>query len=399
MKILVIRAILLSGLAAVPVGQPGVLAQVDESPLGWSVRTAESVMARNPVFMDRWHYEVGVMMKAFHDLAQHTGDERFAAYVLHSIDEFVDEGGVIRTYDLSDYNLDQINAGKLLFPLYDRTREQRYLQAADTLRKQLREHPRTSEGGFWHKEIYPYQIWLDGVYMAGPFLAEYARRFDDEEALEDVTREILLVARYLRDPTTDLYYHGWDEKREQVWADPVSGLSSNFWGRGMGWFGMALVDVLDHLPSDHPSRPEIVHILQRFVAAVDAVRDPVSGTWYQVLDKASSEGNYLEASASSMFVYTFAKGARKGYLDPHYLEVARRSYDGLVKEFVRVDDRGLVDLHGTVSVGGLGGKNQRDGSYAYYLSEPLQLNDHKGVGPFIMAGLELDIADSVKAEN
>ncbi|MEX0748083.1 MAG: glycoside hydrolase family 88 protein, partial [Rhodothermales bacterium] len=369
-------------------------AQGDNSPLEWSIRTAESVMERNPVFMDRWHYEVGVMMKAFDDLYSHTGERRYTEFVRTTIDRFVEEDGSIRTYDLTDYNLDQVNAGKLLFPLLERTGDGRYRRAADTLRRQLREHPRTSEGGFWHKKVYPYQLWLDGVYMAGPFLAEYARRFDDEEALEEVTREILLVARYLRDPKTGLYFHGWDEKREQVWADSASGLSRNFWGRGMGWFGMALVDVLDHLPENHPDRGEIVRILQRFASTVAGVQDPLTGLWYQILDKPSRPGNYHEASASVMFVYTFAKGAREGYLDPEYLDLALRGYDGVLKEFVRTNDQGLVDLHGTVSVGGLGGKNQRDGSFAYYMSEPLRINDNKGVGPFIMAGLELAKATS-----
>lgn len=355
----------------------------------WSVRTAESVMERSPILMDRWHYEVGVMLKAFEYLYEQTGDERYWDYVRTNMDTFIEPDGAIRTYDMEDYNLDQINAGKLLFPLYEATGDERYRRAIDTLRTQLRLHPRTSEGGFWHKQIYPYQLWLDGVYMAGPFLTEYGVTFDDPEAVDEVVHEILLVARYTRDPATGLMYHGWDEQREQVWADSVTGLSSHFWGRAMGWYAMALVDVLDLLPESHPDRGEVVRILQDLADAVEGVQDPVTGTWWQVLDKANYEGNYLEASASGMFVYALAKGVRLGYLDPKYRAVAERGYEGMLDAFVTVEE-GLVDLNQICSVAGLGGKDQRDGSFAYYISEPISTNDPKGVGPFIMASLEIE---------
>lgn len=230
------------------------------------------------------------------------------------------------------------------------------------------------------------------VYMAGPYLVRYGVEFDDREAIDEITNEILLVARYMRDPKTGLYYHGWDESREQLWADSLTGLSKNFWGRGLGWFGMALVDVLDYLPADHPDRPEIIRILRDFADAVAAVQDPVTGLWYQVLDLPQRSGNYLEASASNMFIFTFAKGVRMDYLPSKYLAYARRGYAGVLNRFIQVDDEGLIDLDGTVSVGGLGGKDQRDGSFEYYMSEPIHLNDHKGVGPFIMANLEIERA-------
>lgn len=356
----------------------------------WSVRMAESVMARNPTLMERWHYEVGLMMKAFEDLYERTGDTRYADYVKHNLDQFIRPDGSIATYEMDDYNLDQIASGKALFGLYDRTGDERYRRAADTLRLQLEEHPRTTEGGFWHKRIYPSQLWLDGVYMAGPFLARYGVEYDDPVAVDEITHEILLVARYMRDPKTGLYYHGWDESRDQAWADPVTGLSKSFWGRAMGWYGMALVDVLDYLPSDHSERGAIIRLLQDFAGAVANVQDPVSGLWYQVLDQPQRPENYLEASASNMFIYTFAKGVRMGYLEPHYLDLARRAHAGVLDRFVRVDDDGYLSLEGTVSVGGLGGDDMRDGTFEYYMSEPIRLNDNKGVGPFIMASLELE---------
>lgn len=360
-----------------------------EADAQWSVRMAESVMARQPVLSDEWHYEVGLMLKAFEQLWKRTGDERYYDYLKRNMDGFIAEDGSIRTYEMEEFNMDQINAGKVLFPLYERTAEERYRRAADTLRQQLRLHPRTSEGGFWHKQIYPYQLWLDGVYMGGPFLTQYGIAFDDPEAIDEVTREILLVARYTRDPATGLFYHGWDEKREQVWADSVTGLSANFWGRAMGWYAMALVDVLDDLPEDHADYRAVVQVLQNLAEAVRNVQDPVTGLWYQVVDKPAHEGNYLEGSASSMFTYALAKGVRQGHLDARYLDVAKRAYDGLLSHLITVED-GLVSLNQICAVAGLGGKQQRDGSFEYYMSEPVVANDPKGVGPFIMASLEME---------
>ena len=356
----------------------------------WSVRMAESVMQQKPVLSERWHYEVGVMLRAFEELWLRTGEARYFDYIRTNIDRFVTPEGAIRTYEKKEYNLDQINTGKLLFLLYAQTGDERYRRAIDTLRDQLRHHPRTSEGGFWHKKIYPYQLWLDGVYMMGPFLVRYGVTFDDAKAIEETTHEILLVARYLRDPRTGLYYHGWDEKRQQIWADSITGRSANFWGRGMGWYAMALVDVLDFLPLDHPDRSTIIRILRDLAEAIVRVQDPVTGLWYQVLDLPAYPGNYLEASASSMFVYTLAKGVRKGYLPPEYLEVARRGYRGIVQNLVSVDPDGMVHLNQICAVAGLGGPQRRDGSIAYYLSEPIVSDDPKGVGPFILASLEVE---------
>jgi len=234
---------------------------------------------------------------------------------------------------------------------------------------------------------------MDGLYMAEPFAAHYALEWGDpgnvDEALDHVALQYQLAARYLRDPATGLYYHGWDEAKEQVWADPVTGRSANFWGRAMGWYAMALVDVLDYFPEDHPDHDSIVRILQRYAEAVADVQDPVSGVWWQVLDQPNREGNYLEASASAMFVYALAKGVREGYLDDEYLDIAKRGYEGILDEFVTVED-GLVNLNRVVSVGGLGGDNDRDGSFEYYLSEPVISNDPKGTGPFILASLEME---------
>jgi unsaturated rhamnogalacturonyl hydrolase len=350
---------------------------------------AESVMRRDTLVHPRWDYVAGVVLLGIHRVGERTGDQRFAHYVKRNIDRFVQPDGTIATYDVEEFTLDQINEGKLLFPLYRHTGDVRYRMAADRLREQLRRHPRTKEGGFWHKKTYPHQMWLDGLYMAAPFFAQYARDFDEPAAFDDVTRQLLLMARHARDPRTGLLYHGWDESRAESWADPETGLSPAFWGRAMGWYAMALVDVLDFLPAAHRDRPELVRVLQDVARAVRGVQDPVSGLWYDVLDQPNRAGNYHEASASSMFVYALAKGARRGWLADDFRDVASRGFDGIVRDLITVDREGLVSLHQVVSVSGLGGKQKRSGTFAYYISEPVVSNDPKGVGAFILAAAEL----------
>jgi len=370
---------------------------MDQADKPWSVRMAESVMERRPLIRERWDYETGTVLRGFEELWKKTGDARYFDYIKQNVDAYVGPDGTIRTYKREDYNLDNINTGKLFFLLDEQTGDARYRIAASTLHQQLQDQPTTREGGYWHKQRYPYQMWLDGLYMAEPFAARYATTWGDpeqvEEALRHVAHQFELAARHLRDPATGLFYHGWDEKRVQIWADSLTGRSANFWGRAMGWYAMALVDVLDHLPQEHPEHGQIVRILQQYAEAVSKVQDPVTGAWYQILDQPNRPGNYLEASASSMFVYTLAKGVRNGYLGADYLAVARRGYDGLIKQFVTVEG-GLVSLNRIVSVGGLGGDNDRDGSFEYYLSEPVVSNDPKGLGPFILASLEIEAAET-----
>ena len=355
----------------------------------WSVRVSESVMKRNPIIYEKWDYTAGVMLLALERVGATTRDPKYAAYIKKSIDTLVQPDGSIRTYTATEYNLDQINQGRALFALADRTRDPRYMRAADALREQLRSHPRTAEGGFWHKKIYPQQMWLDGLYMAGPFYLQYALRKGDTAAIDDVTKQFLLIARHLRDPKTGLYYHAWDAVHEQKWADPVTGLSPHFWGRAMGWYLMAIADALDHLPKTHRDRAELIRVAQDLSAAVANVRDPLTGVWWQIVDQPNRAKNYLEASASAMFTYAFAKGARLGYLAPRYRALAERAFDGMVANFVTIDESGLVDINKICKVAGLGGNPYRDGSYEYYVSEPVVTNDYKGVGPFILAATEL----------
>lgn len=356
----------------------------------WSVRMAGACIRRRPFLSDAWSYEAGVVLKGIEQVWLDTGDQQYLEYIESNVARFVAPDGSIRTYSLADYNLDQINTGKLLFGLYRETGDERYQQASHLLMRQLKAQPRTSEGGFWHKGIYPFQMWLDGIYMAAPFYAQYARCFDDPAGLDDVAHQILLIERHTHDAKTGLYYHGWDESRRQKWANPQTGCSPHFWGRAVGWYAMALVDALDFLPASHRAGVRLRTILDRLIHSLTLVQDPATHLWHQVLDRGGSEGNYLEASASCMFVYAMAKGIRNGFLAPKYLEAARRGYTGIIKHLVEVDEDGQVTLTRICQVAGLGGEQQRDGSYEYYISEPVVANDPKGVGAFVLASVEME---------
>ncbi|HEY8226510.1 MAG TPA: DUF4350 domain-containing protein [Pyrinomonadaceae bacterium] len=341
---------------------------------------------------EKWSYEQGVVLKGMEGVWYNTADGRYFKFIQRSIDRFVNDDGTIKTYKLDEYNIDNINNGRILLMLYKVTGQDKYRKAAVLLREQLKTHPRTSESGFWHKKIYPSQMWLDGLYMGEPFYAEYASTFHEDADFDDIAKQFILMELHARDTKTGLLYHGWDESRKQRWANPRTGVSPNFWGRALGWYAMALVDTLDYFPKDHPQRGSLLAILKRLAVAIDKYQDKKSGLWYQVLDKAGAEGNYLEASASSMFVYALAKAVREDYLPASYLSVARNGYQGIVKQFIETEANGQANLKGTVSVGGLGGNPYRDGSYQYYLSEKVVTNDPKGIGAFLLASSEMEVA-------
>jgi unsaturated rhamnogalacturonyl hydrolase len=340
----------------------------------------------------RWHYEEGLLLMAVLKVAQLEGDGQLADRVRASYDALVSPDGCIATYRQAEYNLDQINPGKVLFELFDRTGDARYRLAIERLMAQLRAQPRTKSGGFWHKQIYPWQIWLDGLYMAGPFYARYVAESGDPQDFEDIVSQFLVIAQKAYDPRTGLLYHAWDESRQQLWADPATGCSPHFWGRAMGWYCMALVDVLDYLPQGHPGREGLIAIIERCARAVLAFQDKESGLWHQVMDQGGRPGNYLESSASSMFIYFLHKAQRKGYVafpDLDIPNLVEAAYAALVARQVREDASGLLHLGGICSVAGLGGKPYRDGSYHYYVRERVVEDDFKGVGAFILASLEL----------
>ena len=367
----------------------------------WSERMIQSEIERNPEpwMIDfspkpRWKYATGVMLKAIWQEGIRTKNAAYSEYVRAYYDKLITDDGTILTYDMDAYNIDNINPGKTLIELYLYDPQDKYKTALRTLRAQMKAHPRISSNGFWHKKIYPHQMWLDGVYMGAAFLAQYAAVFDEPGLFDDAAHQIVLMEKYARDEKTGLLYHGFDESRTQKWADPETGLSANFWGRAMGWYAMALVDTLDYLPKDHPRRETVIAILDRLVKAVVRVQDAETGVWYQVLDKPDGQGNYLESSCSSMFVYVILKAVRNGYIPDSYFAVAERGYKGILEQFVEVTPDGQVHLRKGCEVAGLGGTPYRDGSYAYYVGERIRTNDPKAVGPFILASLEYEAAQA-----
>ena len=368
----------------------------------WAKRIAESFVLRHPgnVTYDslspnqRWNYEQGLMLVALRRMWQYTNDRRYFDFIKGNVDQFVEESGSIKTYKYEDFNLDNVAIGRELLTVYEATKEKKYKSAADTLRKQLQNQPRTKEGGFWHKQIYPYQMWLDGLFMAEPFYAWYALMTKEARDYNDIVNQFVFIYKHTRDPKTGLLYHGWDESRQQRWADPKTGCSPHFWGRAIGWYEMALVDVLDILPKDYARRKELLLILKDVSATLLKFQDKKTHLWYQVLDQGTREGNYLEASASSMFAYAFARGANRGYLDKSYLATAKNTFKGIVKNLVTVDKNGFLDLLHTCQGAGLGGKPYRDGSYEYYISEAQRTNDMKGYGPFLLAAIEIENAEA-----
>lgn len=369
------------------------------APGDYSVAMGETLLNKYPDLWSiedrsepRWTYTYGLISLAMIDLWDFTGEEKYLNYAKAYVDPLVDENGIISTYSKADYNIDKINSGKVLFRLYNLTGEAKYKTAMDTLRVQLREHPRTNIGGFWHKERYPHQMWLDGLYMGGPFYAQYAKEFNEPESFDEVALWFMNMEKVARDSATGLLYHGWDESREQEWADKETGLSECFWGRGMGWYAMALVDVLDYFPKDHPQYDSIVDISKRFAEAITSVQDPEKGIWYQVLDQGSREGNYLEGSVSAMFSYFLLKAVNKEYIDKSiYLAPAKNAFEGSIENLVEVDSVGNINITPVCAVAGLGGNPYRNGKYEYYINERLRDNDPKAVGPFIMAGIQYNL--------
>lgn len=361
------------------------------SHLPLSLAIAKSVESYYQPGMMLWHYEHGLVLYASLKSASYHKDDSIYPWVYSMYDRLIGQDGTIATYREGEFNLDQINAGRALFPLYDKSGEERFNKAADCLRSQLVHQPRTRSGVYWHKEIYPWQIWLDGLYMQGPFNAEYAMRHDDAQELDDVLNQLIITYNTLRDEKTGLLYHAYDESRGQRWSDISTGLSPHFWSRSIGWYCMALLDVLDYTPADHPRRGEIEDIIRALAPSVAAFQRE-SGLWYQVPDYPDAVGNYLETSGSSMFAYLYFKGVRTGILDRKYLDNGRKAIDGIKRVYLTCDENGIYHLDGICSVAGLGGNPYRDGSLKYYFLEPQKRDDFKGVGPFILALLESEMA-------
>jgi unsaturated rhamnogalacturonyl hydrolase len=368
-----------------------------------SAKMAESIMKEWPKAAvatenrpSNWGYEEGVLLDGiaaqWHTTAN--GDE--FRYIKAAVDKYVTDDGSIRNYHPDAHSLDEIELGRSVLLVYRVTQQPKYYKAAKYVHDQLALQPRTASGGYWHKKIYPNQMWLDGAYMAEPFRTEYAVTFQQPEEFKDITKQLLLMDQHMRDPKTGLLRHGWDESKAMKWADPKTGLSPEAWGRAMGWYAMALVDVLDWLPADSPERPELIRVLNQTAKAIVKYQDKDSGLWWQVLDQAGRKGNFPEASASSMFVYALAKGVRMGYLPQSDLAPALRGWSAIRTTFVKTGPDGMTSLEGTVKVGGLGGSPYRSGTFDYYIGEKTRTNDAKGIGAFLLAGSEMAQAPTEK---
>lgn len=365
--------------------------------LKWSDKMALTLMKRHPeaYMIDdskvaKWDYVHALVLHSIEELYKKNPDPRYKAYIRGYVDALVQEDGTIKNYEFDKYNIDLVVPGRLLFDIYAETKQDKYLKALQLVRKQLTEQPRTASGGFWHKQIYPNQMWLDGLYMGEPFYAQYTATFENGKSFDDIAKQFELIQLHATDPKTGLLYHGWDESKQMAWANKETGNSPNFWSRALGWYVMALVDVLDYMPKEHPKQKELIKYLNNACAALAKYQDK-SGLWYQVTDKGGKEGNYLEASGSSMFAYAFAKGANKGYLPAKYKKLANKAFDGLTTKLItKVDADGGITLTHACQVAGLGGTPYRDGSYEYYVKERKKDNDPKATGPFILAAIELN---------
>jgi rhamnogalacturonyl hydrolase YesR len=334
-------------------------------------------------------YAQGVGCCAMLQMWKATGERRYYDYVKQWADSLINEKGEIHLYDKSTYNLDFINSGKVLFDLYRETGDQRYKAAMDILIKQLKNQPRTLEGGFWHKLIYQHQMWLDGLYMASPFMAQYGAEFNKPEWIDEAVKQFRLCHKHTYDAKTGLYHHAWDESKSQRWANPETGHSPNFWGRSIGWWFMALVDALDYIPENHPGRADMIGYIRGLAETLPKYQDK-AGLWYQVIDQPKRKGNFPEASVTTQCMYAYAKAVNKGYIDAGYRAVAEKALQGLKDKLLVEKQDGTLTLTRCCQVGGLGGHPYRDGSFEYYIGEKMRDNDAKATGPFIMGCLELE---------
>ncbi|ABR47117.1 glycosyl hydrolase, family 88 [Alkaliphilus metalliredigens QYMF] len=337
-------------------------------------------------YKEKWNYEDGCVYKGALDLYKATNDKEYLNFVKAFIDESISESGEILRYEIEEFNIDNINTGKVLFDLYEMTRESKYKKAAMQLREQLQKHPKTEEGSFWHKKIYPNQVWLDGLYMAMPFYAEYEKLFNKSQGFEDIHKQFMVVRDRVKDLESGLYYHGYDESKKERWSHPETGLSQNFWSRAMGWFVMAMVDTLEVIGEGTPYFLGIQEMLKESIDALLKYQDKQTFMWYQVIDQIHGEGNYLETSGTLMIAYGILKGVRLGFLPEEYQSFGKKAFTGVIEKYL---DTNTNHLGGICGVAGLGNTPYRDGSYEYYMSEKIIENDPKGVGAFLMTYSEM----------
>ncbi len=349
----------------------------------WNI---ESIRQGKP---PHWNYIDGCMITALLCASEITGEQRYADFAESFIDYYISEDGSIRGYSQEKYNLDDINEGRVLFDLYKKTGKEKYKKAIFLLHAQLEKQPRTNTGNFWHKQIYPNQIWLDGLYMAQVFYVRFQKEFGGGD-YSDTVSQFENVRRLMFDEDKKLFYHGCDCSKTAFWADKETGCSKNFWLRAIGWFCISLVDNIDYI-DNADDRKKLCAIFSEAIDGIAQYADPETGMYYQVVDQGGREGNYLETSGSSMIAYAMMKGARLGVIDKKYAELGKKTFDGICAKYLSVNDDGDLNLGGICLVAGLGPENnrRRDGSYEYYVSEPVVENDAKGVAPLVLCYTEV----------
>lgn len=336
-----------------------------------------------------WNYIDGCMIIALLEAYEIAGEKKYFDFAENFIDYYVHEDGTILGYDPAKPNLDDINEGRVLFDLYKATGKEKYKKAIEMLHTNVEKHPRTETGNFWHKEIYPNQIWLDGLYMAQVFRTRYIKEFGDKD-YSDIINQYTNVRKYMFDEDKKLFYHGCDISKKAFWCDKETGRSKNFWLRAIGWFCISLVDNISYI-EDEESRNTLIKIFAEAIEGISQYADPETGMYWQVVDCGGKEGNYLETSGSSMIAYAMMKGARLGVIDKKYAEMGKKTFDGICSKYLKITDEGELDLGGICLVAGLGPEDnrRRDGTYEYYISEPVVDNDAKGVAPFVLSYMEV----------
>ena len=336
-----------------------------------------------------WNYIDGCMITALLCASEITGETKYADFAEKFIDYYVFDDGSIRGYSKEKFNLDDVNEGKVLFELYEKTGKEKYKKAIFLLESQLEEQPRTNTGNFWHKLIYPNQIWLDGLYMGQVFSTLFKKYFGNKD-YSDVVNQFKNVRKLMFDENKKLYYHGCDCSKTAFWADKETGRSKSFWLRAIGWFCISLIDNIDYI-DDEGAKAELVKIFAEAIDGISQYSDSETGMYYQVVDQGSREGNYLETSGSSMIAYAMMKGARLGVIDKKYAEMGRKTFDGICKKYLSISENGDLNLGGICLVAGLGPEDnkRRDGTFEYYISEPVVENDAKGVAPFVLCYTEV----------
>lgn len=338
-----------------------------------------------------WNYIDGCMMTSLYTIYLQTGKKKYIDFIDKFVDFYVFDDGSIRGYDLETYNVDNLNEGRVLFDLYRETGKEKYKKAIDLLYSQVKRQPRTETGNFWHKKIYPNQVWLDGLYMAQVFYTRYETEFNGGKNYADIVNQFQSVYDNMYDKQKRLYYHGWDCSKKAFWSDKVTGLSKSFWLRSVGWYTVGLVDALSYFSDGEKQlKDKLICIFKETIEGLERYIESEKKMFYQVVDQTGREGNYLETSGSAMIAYAMMKGARLGFVDKRFARVGEEVFNGICREYLTETD-GKLNLGGICLMAGLGPETnrRRDGTFEYYISEPVVENDAKGTGPFVMAYTEI----------